>query len=505
MSDDPNLLYDNFPFPELHPDRLCTIGTLFGMTPAPATACRVLELGCGQGGNLTSLAMVLPESQFLGIDLSEKAIALGQADVATLGLQNIELRACNILDLPEDVGLFDYILVHGVYSWVPREVQQAIFKILRKHLAPQGIGYVSYNALPGWHARGMLRELLLEHVPKDAPALERIASARRLLSFLSNYVLTGKNTAGAYLKRELDLVNGLSDLYLYHEHLVDHNEALYFKEFTRRASEEDLQYLGESDFYMMMPDRFGPEAAQALESISHDLIEFEQYMDCLCTRFFRRTLLCHKEVELQRSLSGRRLHEMWVRSRLRPESSAPDVASHAREMFKGTHGDPIAVTDPLLKLALFRLASRPVAGLRFLSLFSDEPDERSEAHLGSAILRLYGLDHVQLGIWRRPFTDQPGPKPLTSPLVRLQADRGQTWVTNLENDMVPIDRFDACMLRRMDGEHTHEQILSGIVEDLHAGRVQISQNGVAIEDRQVIGELMWNKLPTLIGSCLLMA
>ena len=65
--------YESKSFPQTHPDRLATLGRLFGMNPAPVTHSRVLELGCAGGGNLIPMAFHLPENDFLGIDLSHRS------------------------------------------------------------------------------------------------------------------------------------------------------------------------------------------------------------------------------------------------------------------------------------------------------------------------------------------------------------------------------------------------------------------------------------------------
>src|SRR5215207_3165377 len=72
------VIYPGNPVPQSHPDRLATLATLYGMRPAPVPHCRVLELGCGIGGNLTALACQWPDSAFVGIDLSARSIEIGQ-------------------------------------------------------------------------------------------------------------------------------------------------------------------------------------------------------------------------------------------------------------------------------------------------------------------------------------------------------------------------------------------------------------------------------------------
>src|SRR5262245_16820704 len=155
--------YESKPIPGSHPDSLATMAILCGMQPPPIDRCRVLELGCAAGGNLLPMAQTVPDGRFVGIDLSPRQVADGQALIDALGLTNLELRALSILDVGEDFGTFDYIICHGVFSWVPREVQDKILAICRRHLAPNGVAYVSYNTYPGWHLRGMVRDMLTYH------------------------------------------------------------------------------------------------------------------------------------------------------------------------------------------------------------------------------------------------------------------------------------------------------------------------------------------------------
>src|SRR4029078_8634050 len=105
-----------------------------------------------------------PHSQFVGIDLSRRAIESGRAMIGELGLANISLHHCNIMDVSEADGGFDYIVAHGVYSWVPQTVREKMLSILKRNLNPQGVAYVSYNALPGAHLRTWASSMMLYHV-----------------------------------------------------------------------------------------------------------------------------------------------------------------------------------------------------------------------------------------------------------------------------------------------------------------------------------------------------
>lgn len=186
--------YPSGAFEQTHPDRLATMATLFGMKPAPIETCRVLELGCASGGNLVPMAHSLPRGTFLGIDISSREIAEGQPWIQRLGLENLRLEHRDIMDLGlgPDAGTFDYIIAHGVLSWVPRAVQDKIFEVLGQLLSPNGIGYLSYNALPGCHIRKMLRDMMRFHVRDLGEPQRRTAQARALASFLSKSIPANK-------------------------------------------------------------------------------------------------------------------------------------------------------------------------------------------------------------------------------------------------------------------------------------------------------------------------
>ena len=145
--------YTNAPEPYTHISRIAAIGRLRGLAPASPSRCRVLELGCADGGNLLPMASHYAESEFVGIDLSPIQVAIGCQRIEELGLPNFELRAANIMELDEtNLGQFDYIILHGVYSWVPVEVRDRILSICSKHLTRNGIVYISYNVYPGSNA-----------------------------------------------------------------------------------------------------------------------------------------------------------------------------------------------------------------------------------------------------------------------------------------------------------------------------------------------------------------
>ena len=142
--------YESFPFAQSHPARMNGMARLFGL-PAPNLAnARVLELGCSFGGNLLPMALQYPQAQFTGVDLSQVQIDYANKIKGELGVNNITFRQANILDLAKESAQYDYIITHGVYSWIPPEVQSAMLELYGKQLSPNGVGYISYNVYPGW-------------------------------------------------------------------------------------------------------------------------------------------------------------------------------------------------------------------------------------------------------------------------------------------------------------------------------------------------------------------
>ncbi len=160
------------------------------MNPPNVEHCRVLELGCAGGGNLLPMAEQLPGSTFVGIDNSAKQIEQAVQATKALGLTNIEFRTVDLREIDDGFGEFDYIICHGLYTWVPKELQPKIIAICRQHLAANGVAFISYNTLPGWHIRGMIREMMQYHIAQFDDTATGLTQARSLVEFLANATST---------------------------------------------------------------------------------------------------------------------------------------------------------------------------------------------------------------------------------------------------------------------------------------------------------------------------
>ncbi|HEX6435649.1 MAG TPA: class I SAM-dependent methyltransferase, partial [Candidatus Binatia bacterium] len=214
--------YTGHALAQAHPDRLATIATLFGMKPAEITRARVLELGCGDGLNLTSVALSLPGAECIGIDRAAAGIRKGQERAQVLGLDNVELRQLDIMDVGESLGRFDFIIAHGIYSWVPEAARDKLLAICKQNLADNGVAYVSYNTYPGGHMRDMAREMMRFHVSEFNDPKQRVTQARSLIKFIIDAV-SEPDLYRMVLQKELDRITEFADSSLFHDDLSEYN------------------------------------------------------------------------------------------------------------------------------------------------------------------------------------------------------------------------------------------------------------------------------------------
>jgi methyltransferase-like protein/cyclopropane fatty-acyl-phospholipid synthase-like methyltransferase len=469
--------YLSFPFPQSHPDRLATIGWLFGMAPAPVDHCRVLEVGCASGGNLIPMASSLPDSEFVGIDFSPVQIDQGVADVDTLGLSNIRLLPMDLMDFSVEFGAFDYIIAHGVYSWVPNAVQERLLAICARQLAPAGIAYISYNTLPGWRIRGVIRDAMTYHTRGIGEAARRVAEARAMLDFLAESVKGDSSAYGTTLQSEAEYLRKQPDYYILHDHLEEVNEPLYFHEFIERAARQGLGYLGEADFASMLGSGFSPQVKETLARVAPDVLKREQFMDFLRARTFRETLLVHQGVELTRKVSPLRVMSLRVASKARPVRDNPDLQSNAIEEFRTPDGNGISTSSRLTKAAMAVLVERwPVAttfddlldAARARLVSPAAPKETERGRLASEILQCHAAGVVELHHAPSPFVLVAGDRPEASAVARLQAKRG-TPATSLRHEHGSFNAETLRLFLLLDGTRTRSEIAAILWPGVPAG------------------------------------
>ena len=500
--------YDSHPFAQSQPERLATIATLLGLTPPAVDTARVLELGCAAGGNLVPLADRYPGGRFVGIDLSGRQIGQGRAVVEALGLTNVELKVMSIGEVPGDFGEFDYVVCHGVYSWVPPEIQRAILQVCSQHLAPGGVAYVSYNVYPGWHMRGIARDMMLYHTRRFEASGDRVGQARAFLDFVAKAIGSEKNTYGAFLNTELQLIRRSADSYLLHEHLEEHNAPVYFHEFAARAEAEGLRFLAEADLGVMVPGHFPAEVADVLQRLAADLVELEQFMDFLRNRMFRQSLLVRENAAPSYALSGARLAGLHVASRARQAEPPAEMLPAGRPVvFEGAGDIRMTAGDPLVQVALGLLqeaypASVPFAELvdRSLTRTGVLPEDASRAAaagaIGETLLKVLTTatpSPVELTTLPARLTAAPGEFPLAPALARHQAALGDL-VTNARHEQVRLSPLARQTLPRLDGRHDRPALLAHLTGAVAKGDLTINSEGRPVTDPERVAEIMGEAL-----------
>lgn len=473
--------YRALPYAFTHPRHLEVMATLFGMEPPDITGCRVLELGCAAGGNLIPQAVDLPHGAFLGIDLSSRQVQEGWELIESLGLRNVELRHANIMDIDDRWGRFDYIISHGVFSWIPPEVQEKLLEVSARNLAPNGVAFVSYNTYPGWHLAAIVRGLMRYHAAQFDQAEDQIAQAKALLQFMVE--LSNENGAmGLLLKQELEMLQTVNnDAYLFHEHLEADNAPLYFHEFIRRAEVQGLQYLGDAEFSTMLLRNLPEKAQQAFRQLP--VVRQEQYMDFVRGRRFRKTMLCHRGIRLKRRVKPETMRQFHLALADGVESERVDIRNEKPCQFR-RGGRRLTTGHRLTKAALMYLKEIHPRYVSFQDLYvtalarsghrqPGPADPTSDAEvLGNNLLLGYTIDLLQLAVHPPRCVSELSPQPLANPLARLQAARGNP-VTNQLHRSVWLDPLGRRLMCRLDGAHRRSDLVACVEQAIDAGEVTV--------------------------------
>jgi len=468
--------YTSYPYSRTHPDRLCMLARLFGLPAADPRESRVLELGCAAGGNLIPMAEHLPNSTFVGVDRSARQIAEGHEFLAAVGLGNVELRCASITDVDASFGTFDYVICHGVYSWVPAPVQAKILEICRDRLAPGGVGYVSYNTYPGWHLRDSVRRMMRWHVRGFAEPRRRIDQARALVDFL---VRSAAHQSGPYallLERELAILARTGDDYVFHEHLEDENEPLYFYEFVERLERYRLQFLCESEVHTMFARELPPDVGETLDRLLPDLLHMEQYLDFVRNRQFRASLVCHADAELHRALGPGVIKPLRTGFAGRPHEGTVDLTPGVEHRFTGLEGNDVVSREPLTKAAFVRLMNLWPADVAFAELVEhavaqvlacglavpSDPD--ASTRLASDVLECMVCGGgVDLRVHPPDLAFEPTTFPRTAATARWQSRRYR-FATNGRHQRVDLDALAVEVVNLADGSRDHAAILDALVD-----------------------------------------
>jgi SAM-dependent methyltransferase len=368
---------------------------------ALSDSIRVVELGCGDGANLLSLAFYSPESTFIGIDNSFNHLAAARQAAESIGLHNIQFVASDVHDLdPAKFAPCDYVIAHGLYSWVPDETRDAILSFCRHALAPPGLAYISYNAQPGWTIRRLVRDTLLRaRSVREAPMEEKAHRAIELAAQLLEDLPSRDYAHAVLLAEELERVRNGNPDYVFHEYLAEVNDGFWLGEFVERASGHGLNYVCDAQF-CRWEGRVSEELRTRLAQRTADQVEQEELADLLGDRYFRASIICRSDADKSTSTSREELwDQVYIATSLGAMSEQFDLAEGIVERFSGTGGAEITLRSAATKAAIVLLCEQWPRGASLQQIYERSRNllmqhgvsvkDDSEAHLRADLTTLF--------------------------------------------------------------------------------------------------------------------
>jgi methyltransferase-like protein/2-polyprenyl-3-methyl-5-hydroxy-6-metoxy-1,4-benzoquinol methylase len=500
--------YASFPVAASHPDRMFSMARLFGLNPVPPEHARILELGCAGGGNLLPIASQFPRATCVGVEIAQNQCNDANTAIKFVGLKNIEVRQASISDIDQSIGKFDYIICHGVFSWVPEAVRNDILRVSRENLSNNGVAYISYNVLPGWYMRGMVRAMMLQHVNRIDDSVSKIVQARALLKFLVESTSTHDTPYASYLRTEAEFLDKLPDHYLFHEHLEEFNTAFFFQDFVRSAHQHGLQFLGESSLSSMWSGNFSPEVVKTLDTISDSILK-GHYMDCLVGRTFRETLLVPSDVAVDRNLVGERLDGIRFAGTFTEEpatASGTNDPKSAQKRYKTRLGATIIATELPSQIVIDRLTEAFPGSLSVVELCeaiesvwrkSGTETKMLPPRLATFLMQWALAGHIEFTFSPDRMTTHGYSKPIVTDWARCQARAGQL-VTNLRHEVNTVSDVHRQIIPLLDGtrdmqaiaKEIHLLICSGIlgIPEIEDGKMRTEATAIRVAD-QIVSQL----------------
>lgn len=480
------------------PETYYSVAKLFGLNPKHPSEARILELGCASGGNIIGVAARYPKAEFIGVDLSSVQIEMGQKHIKGLGLKNIELKAMSILDIDASFGEFDYIICHGVFAWVPKEVQDKILEICEKNLSDTGVAHVSYNTLPGWNVPSSFREMMAYHASSFEDSKEKIMQSRALINFIQESLSESKTPYAELLSTEADHISKAEDSYVLHEYIDKGNSNFYFSDFMKLAANHNLTYLADSNVATMYLGNLPAKASKKLAEIP-DIIRTEQYMDFVSNRRFRNTLLCKNVNKIQRNINSDSLDNAYLSIKNTPEVSK-DKVDFSKELvdvnFKLEREMNCNVTNPV-QAAMLYVLSEESGNISVSDLFkkiSKLCPNFDSAKDGKVLLNQV-VEFVFKNIAKFSFVEPQcaskiSNKPKVFEVARYQAEQNLGSCINCNNDSIGLDDLKTIIFKNADGTKTKEDIAKVLDLELKNSGKQMHQNGKTVTDEKLRSKIL---------------
>lgn len=393
--------------PYTSPARVQAVAWLHGVKCIAPEKARVLELGCEAGSNLLPFAMAYPESESVGIDLDNQQIAVGQETLKRLAVCNIQLVTLDLGALLKcELGMFDYIIVHGVFGLVSGDARTALLGFCQRHLSPQGVVCVNYTTYPGGKVTELLQDALNLHAGLAETAEQQHESAKAMLTYLS-LGSSASNPLQNALRQQIAVAEQQSGVELALHYLQGLNQPCYFLDFNAMATEAGLSYVGDIQPHTEIAKHYGNNVANMHEVIadtSNRIIK-QQYLDFAVARSSRFSLLVsqERENEILSEPDWTRLTDFYWAGSYLPFHTEEGSSTNG---WIPTSGGVVTTDHQLTQRVLNSLGeSWPIAQSFEQLLFNtrevEMPDKDESVHLQQTLLALFiqGLEslHFRLG------------------------------------------------------------------------------------------------------------
>ena len=250
------------------------------------------ELGCGHGRTASLLGAAWPHAHFYANDFNPTHVVSARDFAASAGVSNVEYIEASFAELLEPRRLdalppLDFIVLHGVYSWVSRENQRRILEFVRRKLRAGGVLLIDYNTDVGWASvRPMQRLVHTLASQGNGPADSRVIRALEQVDALSKadaQFFRAQPAAARWIER----VQGYSHAYLVHEYLNDAWEPLSFADVVRDLSSIRLKFVASTDFLHHFDELVVPPESREAFAAFTDPVAREIAADLIANRSFR--------------------------------------------------------------------------------------------------------------------------------------------------------------------------------------------------------------------------
>ena len=481
--------YDAFLYPDdphfwSEPGRFSAAAVLHGFQLAKVARARVLEIGCASGGNIIPMAARYPQATFYGFDISGKQIEAAKRHADEIGLPNLTLVHANITGLPSDIGTFDYIIGHGICSWVPHPVRLALWEVCNRLLREDGLLYLSYNTLPGWHFKKVVRDLFRFRVGEKTQTHESLLD---VAAFFKRIEAQAKGIYKHLLDIEKQFITDDDVYYIRHEYLEEENHAFYVQDILREAADHNLTYVCEADSTSSNLALFPAEISEHIirDSLGQRSME-EQYIDFHINRSFRRSVFAkysHAK-SVKREIAWDTVDQLHIEP-----LDVPFAVTQVdgTQEFLAFPPDFFAATKDTRQLQKQSVAAQALTYLQ-----TALPATLCTITAGDVLTKLHKetqgdpeLEHVvRLSIfellYRRKFCistehaswSQDLERPRLQHLLRSDALHGRSSSTNVLHEKITLTSDQSrLVMSLLDGNHDRKALAARLVSLLHEGRL----------------------------------